>query len=131
MGEEGEGQNLEGSVMETCPTCGQSFNEDKGITVDEETRSVIIDGEVIRLTRKLSLVLGGIVECSPRVASKDYLMDYVYGLETDNEPNTKIIDVYVCKIRGRIKHTRFKIENVWGYGYRLTETPNGSEKQAN
>ena len=117
--------------MGTCPTCGQSLNGDKGITVDEETGSVIVDGEVIILTRKPSLVLGGIVKCSPRIASKAYLMDYVYGLETDNEPHIKIIDVYISKIRPQIKHTRFKIETVWGYGYKLVETPDGSEKQAN
>ena len=117
--------------MGICPTCGHLLNGDKGIIVDEETRSVIIDGEVITLTRRMSLVLGGIVKCSPRVASKAYLMDYVYGLETDNEPDTKIVDIYVCKIRQQIKHTRFKIETVWGYGYKLVEIPDGSEKQAN
>ena len=121
--------------METCPLCGQSYSGGYGgIFLDERLRDVIIDGERIKLTHRMMLVFGGIVKSSPRTVTTAYLMDYVYGLETDNEPNEKIIHVFICRIRQKIKHTRFRIETVRGLGYRLVEKegiPDGSEKQAN
>lgn len=31
----------------------------------------------------------------------------------------KIINVFVCKLRQKVKDTPIKIKNVWGRGYRL------------
>jgi DNA-binding response OmpR family regulator len=135
LGKEGKGQNLEGGVMELCPLCGQLYSGGYGsIFLDERLRDVIIDGERIKLTHRMVSVFGGIVKSSPRTVTIAYLMDYVYGLETDNEPNEKIIHVFICRIRQKIKHTRFRIETVRGLGYRLVEKegiPDGENRQTN
>ena len=36
-------------------------------------------------------------------------------------PDIKIIDIYVCKLRKVLKGSDWKIETVWGEGYRLVE----------
>ena len=42
----------------------------------------------------------------------------------DDEPELKIIDVFICKLRKKIEeHTNGKqyIKTMWGSGYKLTE----------
>jgi len=118
-------------VMERCPLCGKSYDGHKGIFINESLRDIVIDGKYINLTPRELQVFAGIVKGASRLVSKAYLMDYIYGLETDNEPHQKVIDVFIYKLRKKIKCTRFEIENVPCVGYRLKERDNGSEKQAN
>jgi two-component system cell cycle response regulator CtrA len=53
------------------------------------------------------------------VVNKDYLMRVLYNDEWDDPPQEKIIDVYICKIRNKLKGSGWNIETVWGRGYRL------------
>ena len=57
---------------------------------------------------------------SGRVVSKETFLDHLYG-EID-EPEMKIIDVLICKLRkkiGREIQDAALIETVWGRGYRV------------
>lgn len=38
----------------------------------------------------------------------------------DDEPQIKIIDVFICHIRRKVKPFGIEIHTVWGTGYRLT-----------
>ena len=116
--------------METCPLCGNSYGGHEGVFIDEYSREVIIDGEVISLSPRLVQTLAGIVKSSPRLVTRGYLMDYIYGLGSVDEPNDKIIDTFICLIRRQLKHTRFEIQTVKTLGYRWREVPNDSRKQA-
>ncbi len=116
--------------MEHCPLCGHQYSIYEGIFIDEEHHIAIIDGKVIRLSHRTSQFFAGLVKCSPRIATKAYLMDYVYGLEADNEPDQKIVDLYIMRIRRKIKHTRFRVATIWGEGFKLTEISDGENKQA-
>lgn len=51
------------------------------------------------------------------VASKEGVMDALYG--GMDEPEIKIVDVFVCKVRAKIGGD--KIETIWGQGYKLTK----------
>ena len=115
-------------MMERCPLCDHPYEGHKGIFADEESYITVIDGEVIRLTHRLSQVLAGILKCDPRIASFGYLMDYIYGLENDSEPSNDILKVYVYKIRKKISHTRFEIKTVWGKGFRIVEIKDGTKR---
>ncbi len=120
-------------MTKPCPICGQPYNGHEGIFIDERLRDIIVDGEYIRLTTREMQVFAGIVKSAPRTVTTNYLMDYIYGLETDNEPQKKIVHVYVCRIRKLIKHTRFRIDTVRGLGYKLVKKDivDGSENQIN
>jgi two-component system cell cycle response regulator CtrA len=53
--------------------------------------------------------------------TKEQLMHAMYGLLPDGqEPEIKIIDVFICKMRKKLKPCALEIETVWGRGYRLT-----------
>jgi len=55
------------------------------------------------------------------VLSKDALLKHLYG--GINEPETKIIDVSMCKLRRKIADAGASgvvIDNIWGKGYILS-----------
>lgn len=38
----------------------------------------------------------------------------------EDEPEIKIVDVFVCKLRKKLKPYGIEIETLWGQGYRMT-----------
>lgn len=73
---------------------------------------------VAALTPRESRLLAALVRYG-RV-TKDRLFHAVYGnLLTQDQPCPKIIDVFVCKIRHKLRPHGIEIETVWGYGYSL------------
>ena len=54
------------------------------------------------------------------VCSKDALMNALYNVGVDDEPEIKIIDVFICKLRKKLKPFGLDIETVWGRGYLMT-----------
>jgi two-component system cell cycle response regulator CtrA len=54
--------------------------------------------------------------------SKDSLMAALYGLKPDDdEPEVKIVDVFVCKMRRKLKPFGVEIVTIWGQGYGLKD----------
>lgn len=49
------------------------------------------------------------------------LMDAVYFYRPDDEPEIKIMDVFICKIRKKLVGSPYRIVNVWGQGYSMVE----------
>ena len=45
-------------------------------------------------------------------------MDALYYDRPHAEPDSKIVDILVCKIRKKIKGSGWAVETVWGEGYR-------------
>jgi DNA-binding response OmpR family regulator len=58
---------------------------------------------------------------SPRLVSKFGLMDVLYADRPNDEPEPKIIDVFVSKIRKKLPDPSW-IHTIWGQGYALTES---------
>lgn len=52
------------------------------------------------------------------IVRKDSLLDVLY-FDRDDEPGSKIIDVYICKMRKRLKNSPYAIETIWGVGHRM------------
>lgn len=52
--------------------------------------------------------------------TREAAMAALYRGYGNDEPSTKIIDVFVCKIRKKLKPFGIAIENRWGSGYYLT-----------
>ena len=55
---------------------------------------------------------------SGRVMPKDRLHEIMYSDDPNGGPQTKIVDVFVCKLRRKLSDF-ISIETVWGQGYRL------------
>jgi hypothetical protein len=77
------------------------------------------------LTGTEAKVLSHLFQKKGGLATKESTMDALYSGSAD-EPEIKIVDVFICKMRKKIGADR--IETSWGRGYRLT--PLGVEECA-
>ncbi|MFC3074666.1 helix-turn-helix domain-containing protein [Shinella pollutisoli] len=73
------------------------------------------------LTPTESRLVGALMK--RELATKSYLMSVLYS-DRMEEPEEKIVDVLVCKIRRKLQLHGVAIETVWGQGYRLKDREN-------
>ena len=90
------------------------------MTVNFDTQSVEIGGKRVYVTPKEYLILELLCQRHGVVLSKEAFLDHLYAGR--DEPETKIIDVFVCKLRKKLADAsggENYIETVWGRGYML------------
>src|SRR5262249_18584716 len=94
-----------------------------GLVVDPKTRTVSADGQSVRLTPKEYEILPLLSFPKGKNPTKEMILNHLYCGK--DEPELKIIDVFVCKLRKKLAlsagNKRY-IETVWGRGYRLCES---------
>lgn len=84
------------------------------------SRKAYVDDQIVPLTSKEYDVLLLLASRRGVTLSKEMFLDKLYG--GLDEPEVKIIDVFVCKIRGKLKKLTDGdglIDTVWGRGYVL------------
>ena len=86
-----------------------------------DSRDVTIDGAPVRLTGKEYAILELLVLRRGMVLTKEAFLNHLYG--GMDEPEVKIIDVFVCKLRKKLAHYGADnlIGTVWGRGYMLRD----------
>lgn len=93
------------------------------LVIDCDTHSVTLAGAPMHLTRIEYELLEMLALNVAKVVSKEAMMGQVYAL--DDEPDARIIDVYICRIRRKIAamggHSGI-VETIWGRGYMLMDT---------
>lgn len=102
----------------TCPLCGSVVAEIP-LSILPERGMVVANGKFAVLTGYEALLLQRLAEVFPRVLTKEDLLSWMYQISPDKEPELKIIDVYVCKIRKKIEPIGVRIDTIWGKGYAL------------
>lgn len=94
------------------------------LEVDINRHTASVDGNPIHLTTKEYLILELLsLKKDGRPLSKEQILNHLYSA-VDDEPELKIIDVFVCKLRKKIeKYTNGKqyIKTAWGSGYKLSD----------
>ena len=75
------------------------------------------------LTRLETRLMAALVERIGHCVAKGALMDALYFDRPHGEPDAKIVDILVCKIRKKIAGSGFVIETIWGQGYRARFEP--------
>jgi DNA-binding response OmpR family regulator len=71
------------------------------------------------LTRTENAILGLLSRVE--LATKETILSQLYSERPNQEPHIKIIDVFVCKMRRKLKPFDIVVENVWGRGYMLSK----------
>jgi two-component system, cell cycle response regulator CtrA len=92
------------------------------LVVNLEARSVELDGQTLHLTGKEYQILALLALRQGSTLTKEMFLNHLYG-DLD-EPEVKIIDVFVCKLRKKLANASGGldyIETVWGRGYALRE----------
>ena len=94
------------------------------LIVDLEARSVKLDGVKLHLTGKEYQILALLALRQGSTLTKEMFLNNLYGDVDVDEPEPKIIDVYICKLRKKLANASGGlnyIETVWGRGYALRE----------
>ena len=94
------------------------------LTVNLDSRTVEVDGSPLHLTGKEYGILELLSLRKGTTLTKEMFLNHLYG--GMDEPELKIIDVFICKLRKKLA-TATKgdnyIETVWGRGYVLRDPP--------
>ena len=86
-----------------------------------DSREVTIDGRMVHLTGKEYSILELLVLRKGMVLTKEAFLNHLYG--GMDEPEMKIIDVFVCKLRKKLAQAGadHMIGTVWGRGYMIRD----------
>ena len=96
-------------------------------TVNLDAKTVEVDGKPVHLTGKEYQMLELLSLRKGTTLTKEMFLNHLYG--GMDEPELKIIDVFICKLRKKLANAAGGanyIETVWGRGYVLRE-PDGAE----
>jgi two-component system, cell cycle response regulator CtrA len=93
-----------------------------------DSGEVAVDGNLVHLTGKEYSILELLVLRKGMVLTKEAFLNHLYG--GMDEPEMKIIDVFICKLRKKLAQAGAGnvIATVWGRGYMLRDTPVGSRE---
>ena len=109
----------------------QSIITTGSITVNLDARTVEIDGKQLHLTSKEYGIIELLSLRKGSTLTKEMFLNHLYG--GMDEPEVKIIDVFICKLRKKIEKLSSDggncIETVWGRGYVLRESAASSQKE--
>jgi two-component system cell cycle response regulator CtrA len=98
------------------------------LVVNLDTREVRVDDHSVHLTGKEYGILELLTLRKSTTLTKEMFLNHLYG--GIHEPEAKIIDVFVCKLRKKLAEAtggNHYIETVWGRGYRLRDPDLSSE----
>lgn len=99
------------------------------IAINLDTRHVEVNGIQVHLTNKEYAILELLALRKGSVLTKEMFLNHLYS--SMDEPEIKIIDVFVCKLRKKLADASGGvnyIETVWGRGYMLKDNESSENK---
>jgi len=107
----------------------QSVIKTGRISVNLDAKTVDVEGKAVHLTGKEYQMLELLSLRKGTTLTKEMFLNHLYG--GMDEPELKIIDVFICKLRKKLANAsegRNFIETVWGRGYVLREPHEHEER---
>ena len=98
----------------------QSVIETGDLAVNLDTKTTVVNGTPVHLTGREYQMLQLLSLRKGMTMSKEMFLNHLYG--GMDEPEQKIIDVFICKLRKKLANAsggKNYIETVWGRGYVL------------
>jgi two-component system cell cycle response regulator CtrA len=89
------------------------------LTIDLSEKSCLVDGKRVQLTTKEFDMLELMAMRQGTTVTKEMFLNHLYG-GADNEPEIKIVDVFICKLRRKLSEATGGQEYIrtnWGRGY--------------
>ncbi len=102
----------------------QSIIRTGKISVNLDAKTVEVAGKIVHLTGKEYQMLELLSLRKGTTLTKEMFLNHLYG--GMDEPELKIIDVFICKLRKKLSEATGGdnyIETVWGRGYVLRDPP--------
>ncbi len=98
------------------------------LLVNLQSRTASVDGVTLHLTGKEYAILELLSLRKGNTLTKEMFLNHLYG--GMDEPELKIIDVFICKLRRKLAEALENddyIQTVWGRGYVLRDPENQDE----
>ena len=108
----------------------QSVIQTGDLTVNLDTKTVEVTGARVHLTGKEYQMLELLSLRKGTTLTKEMFLNHLYG--GMDEPELKIIDVFICKLRKKLSEAtggENYIETVWGRGYVLRDPASSEAKR--
>ena len=105
------------AVLRRVDETASARYEDSRLTIDFAEMRVVCDGESVKLTRKEFSLLATLARSAGRVATRQQLLDNVWGYEYFGD--TRTLDVHIRRLRQKLGACGDAIETVVGVGYRF------------
>ena len=109
----------------------QSVIKTGRISVNLDAKTVDVDGKTVHLTGKEYQMLELLSLLKGTTLTKEMFLNHLYG--GMDEPELKIIDVFICKLRKKLAEATGGdnyIETVWGRGYVLRDPASAQARLA-
>jgi two-component system, cell cycle response regulator CtrA len=90
---------------------------EKIVTLEEMLGLRVETPLMLGLTGQQSKLFGILLKRD--LVTKDAAMAAIYGNKPNSEVEIKVVDVFVCQVRKKLKPYEIMIETVWGRGYRM------------
>jgi two-component system cell cycle response regulator CtrA len=110
------------AVVRRTKRQAQSIIQTGDLIVNLDTQTIEVTGARVHLTGKEYRMLELLSVRKGAFLTKEVLLNHLYG--GVDEPQPKIIDVFICKLRkklGNASRGKSYIETAWGGGYALRE----------
>ncbi|WP_417248354.1 response regulator transcription factor [Celeribacter sp.] len=110
-------------------TCAELTVGDMALDLDHQIAR--INGKALHLTRKEYEILEMLVLQRERLVTREAFMSHLYAW--DDEPDPRIINVYLSRIRQQIEACGGDgemVQTVWGLGYRITARTDNAQAAA-
>src|SRR6516165_8555258 len=110
------------SIVRRSQSHYQSVIQTGDLSVNLDAKTVDVQGDLVHLTVKEYEILELLSLRKGSTLTKQMLVNQLYG--GMDEPEIKIIDIFMCRIRkkiARVSNGKDYIETVWGRGYLLRE----------
>jgi two-component system cell cycle response regulator CtrA len=112
------------AVVRRSKGLAQSVIQSGDLHVNLDTKMVEVNGARVHLTGKEYQMLELLSLRKGMTLTKEMFLNHLYG--GMDEPELKIIDVFMCKLRKKLANAsggKNYIETVWGRGYFLRHAP--------
>lgn len=113
MRDEAEFSDREAALMATIARL-----EDRVLELEEAMGVLVLPPLEWGLTKNEGRLLGVLLE--RELVTKDTAMAALYRDRGESEPEIKIVDVFICKARKKLKPFGIAIDTRWGVGYSMS-----------
>lgn len=94
----------------------------ENLSFDAKKGEVIVEGEIIELTRREIQFLEYMIKNKGIIFSREYLLNEVWGFDFDGDD--RVVDTLVKRIRKKLGDYSFLLKTVRGMGYSFDESKN-------
>jgi two-component system alkaline phosphatase synthesis response regulator PhoP len=115
------------AVLRRADESASARYEDTRMSIDFEDMRVVCAGESVKLTRKEFALLAILAKSAGRVATRQYLLDGVWGHQYYGDLRT--LDVHIRRLRQKLGTCGDAIETVVGVGYRFAGCSEADAKE--